>query len=154
MKAMELKKRVIEPTLFRLDMHSKSAVNLLLGTAAHESKMGEYLVQVNGPALGIFQVEPGTLEDIYRNYLAYRPSLLKRVEALRGVDMSREESLVSNLAYATAIARLVYRRVPEALPAYDDIPALASYWKMYYNTGLGKGKRQQFIDAFPAGVIH
>jgi hypothetical protein len=32
-----------------------------------------------------------------------------------------------------------YLVVPEALPKEDDIKALASYWKKYYNTIHGKG---------------
>ncbi len=153
MKPTELSEWVIMPTLLHLGMYSTSAENLLVGTVAHESKMGTYLKQVGGPALGIYQIEPATLHDIYDNYLAFRPSLLEKVEALRGKDLSREDSLVSNLAYATAIARLVYRRAPEPLPGFNDVAGLASYWKKYYNTYLGKGKRQQFIDAFPMEVI-
>ncbi|WP_422444221.1 hypothetical protein [Endozoicomonas sp. ALB091] len=153
MKPDELKQWVIKPTLLHLGMHSESAVNLLLGTVAHESKMGAFLKQVGGPALGIYQIEPATLEDVYKNYLSYRPSLLKDIEALRAEGMTRDQSLINNLAYATAIARLVYRRVPEPLPAHDDIAGLAAYWKKHYNTYLGKGNRQQFMDAFPAEVL-
>ena len=50
---------------------SQEAENLLMGTAAQESALGEYIRQLgNGPALGIFQMEPETFDDIVRNYLA------------------------------------------------------------------------------------
>ena len=64
-------KKAIEEVLDYLNLNSLSAVNLLLGTAAQESRLGEYIEQVNGPALGIFQMEPKTEIDIFRNFLTY-----------------------------------------------------------------------------------
>ena len=42
----------------------QSAIDLLLGTAAQESAFGTYLRQVNGPALGAFQMEPATFKSV------------------------------------------------------------------------------------------
>jgi len=56
-----------------------------------------------------------------------------------------EEQLIHNLAYATAIARVIYLRKPEALPAAFDIEGLAKYWKDHYNTYLGAGKVEDFV---------
>jgi len=36
--------------------------------------------------------------------------------------------------------------VPAAIPQYNNIPKMASYWKRYYNTILGKGKEIEFIN--------
>jgi len=52
--------------------------------------------------------------------------------------------LMVDLRYATAIARLVYWRVPKRLPEADDIEALARYWKTHYNTPLGAGHEADF----------
>jgi hypothetical protein len=63
---------LIQRTLQDLGMHSESAVNLLLGTAAQESQFGTYFRQIGGgPALGVFQMEPDTEIDIWDNYLRY-----------------------------------------------------------------------------------
>jgi hypothetical protein len=51
------------------------------------------------------------------------------------------------MAYATAIARLVYRRRPEPLPEASDTPGLAAYWKAHYNTPRGKGRPETFVNA-------
>jgi hypothetical protein len=49
---------------------------LLLGTALTESGDMHYLHQLgNGPALGVYQMEPTTHEDIYDNYLKYKKEL-------------------------------------------------------------------------------
>ena len=50
-------------------------VNLLVGTACVESNCGEYIKQINGPACGIFQIEPNTAKDIQENYIKYKPDL-------------------------------------------------------------------------------
>lgn len=48
-------------------------VELLLLTCAAESAMGKYIMQVGGPARGIFQMEPNTEKDIWENWLKYKP---------------------------------------------------------------------------------
>ena len=44
------------------------------------------------------------------------------------------------------MARLIYFRVPEELPANDDVIAQAKYWKKYYNTVLGSGTESGYIS--------
>lgn len=146
--ANQLRREVIRPTLEFMGMHSEAAENLLLGTAAHESHLGRYLHQLGGPALGIYQVEPATLRDVRENFLRYRPELHDRVRDLLGYRPSEERQLVTNLAFSTAIARLVYYRDPEPLPAAGDLEGLARYYKRVFNTVAGKATEAQFIQAY------
>lgn len=142
---------IIVPTLKYLGMESKVAALLLLGTAQQESRCGKYLKQVQGPALGVWQIEPATHHDIYENYLSYRPTMRKLIKGLSShysyhSEQYSDDDLVSNLKYACAIARLIYFRVSEPLPSdANDIDALAIYWKLYYNTTLGKGTIEEFV---------
>jgi hypothetical protein len=53
-RSYDLRQYVIRPTLQRLGLWSLAAENLLLGTAAQESKLGYYLHQLEGPALGLY----------------------------------------------------------------------------------------------------
>jgi hypothetical protein len=138
----QLKLYVVIPTLTDLNLWSDSATNLLLGTCAQESAMGTYLKQVVGPALGIYQIEPATHADVWDNYLRFKPDLAHKVLSLGKRD---DKSLITNLAYATAIARIIYLRVAAPLPGSADIEGLARYWKQYYNTPLGKGCVADFI---------
>ena len=122
--------------------YSYTALELLVLTAATESHLGTYLKQVNGPARGVFQMEPATESDIWKNYLEFRKPLATKVQSLRmGCHL---DDLVFNLAYQTAMARVHYFRAPAALPK-NNPQALAEYWKKWYNTDLGKGTPEKAV---------
>jgi hypothetical protein len=171
----QLRVRVIRPALSRIDLWSAAAEDLLLGTAAVESGCGRYLVQVGGgPALGIFQMEPATHDDLWENYLrfkfdtlglrvfnmterttrastAWRPLLGVSPHGFAGhtsIVCPSTDQLVTNLAYAAAMARVHYRRVPEPLPAAGDAAGMARFWKRHYNTPLGAGTEEKFLRAW------
>ena len=110
-----------------------------------------YRTQVGGgPALSYFQMEPATLEDLYHNYLDYRPDLRSRLDAYLPSDMHRIDALKNDDRYACAAARLQYARMPEALPNVADDMALAAYAKRYWNTNAGKATPGQYLDDFAA----
>lgn len=154
--AKQLRELVVEPTLEYLDPvipYSEDAVELLMMTAAHESRLGAYLKQVNGPALGIYQMEPATHRDIYSNFLHHRDNLCMLVQdldfsaCLTGEVWDAPE-LAVNLVYATAMARIHYYRVPEKLPPKEDIKAMAVYAKRYFNTSKGKATIEDYENAY------
>lgn len=146
------RKYIIDPTLQFMDLYSKAASNLLLGTAVQESRL-TYLRQLfDGPALGVYQIEPSTLSDIYTSYLSYKPELFDKLNYFRG-HQSNRDALVTNLAYATAVARVHYFRRPEILPDAGDIPGLARYWKIHFNTPKGKGTEREFIDNYKKYIL-
>lgn len=138
---------VIVPALQRLNLWSLVAQELLLGTALQESGLA-HLAQHGGPARGVFQVEPATHADVWATYLHYRPELLQAILALTAPWPDREAQLATNLIYEAAIARLIYRRAPEALPATPDPYAMGNYWKRWYNTAGGAGIAVQFADTY------
>ncbi|RLC86933.1 MAG: hypothetical protein DRJ03_07475 [Chloroflexi bacterium] len=144
---------LIEHTLQHINLYSVSATNLLLGTCAVESRMGTYVKQVAGPACGIMQMEPATEKDIWDNFLEYRASLSGDIFNLTGVNTYKPVALWGNLHYQIAMARVHYLRVPEKLPEYDDIDGLATYWKLHYNTSLGKGTITKFKKCYLNYVI-
>ncbi len=134
---------VIEPTLEDLGMLSTSAVELVLGTALQESHL-KYIKQLGeGPALGVCQMEPNTHDDIWKNFLAYRNVLSDAVLDIGGPE---PQELIWNLKYSVAMCRVHYRRVRSPLPQAGDVEGQAQYWKTYYNTELGKGTTQEYID--------
>ncbi len=149
----DLREVVVRPALKKIGRWSEAAENLLLGTAAQESQMGRYLRQINGPALGIYQCEPATHEDIFDNYLIYHGELLGAVTKLTVLHLPRTQQLAWNLMYATAIARIHYLRIKEPLPKADDIVSLGCYWKNHYNTHLGKGTVEEYVKSYTAMVV-
>ena len=151
MDAEQLKTYVIMPVLNFLAPEipfSYHAGNLLLGTAAQESRL-HYIDQLApgpGPAFGIFQMEAPTHDDIWFNFLSGKKALRDKVQ-LCSLDsafyIDGAAEMAGNLYYATAMARAHYYRVKEALPT--TLEGYARYWKRYYNTYLGKGKESEFI---------
>ena len=145
-------KNLIDRILKSLDLYSEHAVNLLLGTCAQESAFGTYIRQLGkGPALGIFQMEPATFNDIENNFLRYKPDLKVKIKQLSGISEMSPEQLEYNLVLAACMARVHYLRVPEALPT--DLTGYARYWKKYYNTHLGKGTEAEFINNYKKYVL-
>jgi hypothetical protein len=155
----QFKEHVVVPTLKYLDSeipYSEEAVDLLMLTCAHESRGGTYLRQkgmtgIEG-AFGVYQMEMATHRDIYENFLGGRKDLrwLITAKCYRQFDEC-EEDLTFNLAYATAMARVHYWRVAEALPSKDDtryMSKLGDYAKKYYNTHLGKATSSRYVTDY------
>src|SRR6266849_2351788 len=113
-RTQDLKTYVIIPALQVMgDKYSTDVnVQLLLATAAQESHMGEYLHQLNGPALGIFQMEPATFVDT-----------LNRADNIISAIYPRapSERLIYDLRYATVIARAKYFLDRPPLPQAGDV---------------------------------
>jgi len=152
---------VIRPALKAIGKYSQQAEEIVLGTALQESEL-TFLVQLgNGPARGLFQMEPPTHNDIWDNFLEYNNELAIKVAALSvTAEYSTDEhdklyvippqasELVWNLQYAAAMARMQYLRVKDPLPPAGDVPAQAVYWKEYYNTYLGDGTVEEYEESW------
>ena len=138
---------IIKPVLAKLGLGGDAAEELLLGTAVQESMNFKYRKQIGGgPAIGYYQMEPATHDDIWNNFLKYRAKLANDVSAfLASSTANKHLELETNDKYATAMARIHYLRVAAPLPAKGDLIAQANYWKQYYNTPLGKGLPKEYI---------
>lgn len=136
----QLREQIVAPVLRYLDLYSKAAEQLVLGTALVESH-GSYLKQLGkGPALGLWQMEPATAYDIWHNYLTFNLGLGAKVAGLMtALDTDDEVEMIGNLYYGCAMCRVHYRRVKASLPEAGDTLGLAHYWKSYYNTVKGAG---------------
>jgi hypothetical protein len=144
----QLRSLVIVPVLGQLGLDSPAARNLVLGTAAQESG-GAFLAQYpTGPARGFWQIESATHQDLLDRFLPSRPDLATTLAALRASEPAADQQLATNLAYAAAICRLLYFRIPEDLPAATDLPALGAYWKRWYNTEAGAGTAAEWTASF------
>lgn len=148
-KAIAFRDEIIVPALNAINLYSQAAAELLLGTALQESKL-VYRRQIGGgPARGLFQMEMATHDDIHANYLKYRSSLRNAVLHLKSsLTAKAEAELTDNDAYAAAMARVLYKRAPKALPQAGDVPGMAAYWKQYYNTPLGAGSVDQYVASW------
>lgn len=150
-KVEQLRELIIKPVLRDLVLYSDDAVELLLFTCAVESLGGTFLKQVNGPALGIYQMEPETHNDIWQNFISNHSSrTLIMVSNFDCIRTPSEERMVWDLRYATAMCRLHYARVKDTLPAAKDIDAVWEYYKKYYNTVHGAASKIKALIAYRA----
>ncbi len=153
----QFRELIIVPTLKDIGLYSPSAEELLLGTAIQESNL-THLVQLDGDdnpyddAVGFYQMEVGTHADIWDNYFNTRPEYAEYILQTCNVASSKPHvsCLAYNLRYATAMCRIHYRRVPDALPEPGDLEGMAAYWKTYYNTASGAGKVEDYINNWNA----
>lgn len=128
-------RELVRDTLTEIGLWTKPAEELILGTIAQESKMGRYIEQVSGPALGICQMEPKTYEWLQEVYHEKYPWILAPVKQLR-----------YNMWLAIATCRLRYMRDAHPIPA--DIDGQAAYWKRVYNTPLGAGTEAEYLKNY------
>ena len=143
-------KEIVEYSLYKLDCYSDDALALVVRTGMAESGYRALKGYGDGnPAIGFWQIEPATMYDMMRNYIAYRATYRKSLEELgmqfEGDDI--EISVMSNLAVQAALCRLHYRRDKHKIPSWDNLEEQGSYWKRVYNTKLGRGTVKHFVEA-------
>jgi len=156
MDAQQLLDCIIKPTHEYMggNYASKNASMLSLATAAIESKCGYYIKQVKGPALGPWQMEPATHDDIWLNCDAIQSDGSSKSQHLNvliqslGVFMNGDEDLAISPMYACAMARLKYSMDKEPLPDCDNIRAVFDYYKRIYNTPAGASTYEKFKQAW------
>lgn len=138
---------VLEPALRDTKTYSLDAMYLMMITALVESKLVHLRQLPDGPALGLFQVEPMTYLDVVRYCAERNNELGARILEycnLRSFPVD-PNILIHNLALNALIARVKYWMRPEPIPSYKDVEGQARYWKQYYNTNLGAGSVEDFV---------
>lgn len=147
----EIKKILVDNGYYTKDMYM-----LLLGTMAAESDMGRYNKQRPGPALGIYQMEPATQQDIWKNYLPAKKEMRKKIEASMWPMVPKKTQLQHNIKYATLMAVAQYTRACDRkninVPKDQDPWSLAWMWKMAYNTKNGRGTTTHFFQNYKTYV--
>jgi hypothetical protein len=127
------------------------AINQVTGTTK-ESDGCTYVVQLDGgPAVGFYQMEPNTHDDIWTNFLDYEPILSHAMYSVIGretVGVGSADEMIGDLIYATLMCRVDYYRNKLAAPLNTAI-GLATYWKDVYNTAGGAGQ----VDSASVGYF-
>ena len=151
MQAQQLLDYIIKPTLEYMGhgYNSKDAQMLLLATAAIESDCGHYIKQINGPALGIWQMEPDTHDDIWENCDALKKQdFAYTVACFNSCRNGLAELMITEPVYACAMARLKYSMDKAPLPNHKEIFEIYRCYKKIYNTHLGASTFQKFQFAW------
>lgn len=149
-----LRRAIVEPALAEIadaarmpHIAAPAAIDLVMGTAAAESEFTAIHQVGGGPALGCWQIEPATAEDVWINYIQYRPALKAAMGHVMTLGVPTRQ-LAADPIYGAIMCRLIYLRCPRPLPRHGDVPAYAAYWKAHYNTHLGAGTEQKFRETW------
>jgi len=142
-------KDIIDDVLNQLEKvgipNTEEARYLVFETGMAESGY-RHLEQIGGgPGISFWQLEIGTVADIWENYVLYRKPYIEALYKLGLVEDVLTFSVFTNIALAVAFCRLYYRRKPGAIPG--TMPGRAAYWKKYYNTAGGAGSVDHYIAA-------
>jgi len=156
----QFKNLILDPVLEEAGLYSPEASDLLLGTALVESNLKYFKQLGGGPALGYFQMEPATFNDIYDRYLSYHHKLKQIVEKFMVTSLSVFPvspelipiplkttqpfiQMMTNLPFAIVMARIKYLMIPRPIPKSSE--GQGGYWKTYYNTFQGKGTVDKYL---------
>ncbi len=141
----QFRELIVKSSLDDLLFYSKDVEELLIFTCANESLGGTYLHQAKGPALGIFQMEPSTYNDLWQNFINNNHSLLLRISSNFDHNVHNEARLIYDLRFATAMAACFYMRIRKPFPAYDDVNGIWEFYKLHYNTMKGAATKDTAI---------
>ena len=150
----EIRDLIIVPTLADFgkggfSFNKSACIDLVYGTALAETGLRD-LEQERGPALGFWQMEPATHDDIWENYLKYDSALrttLINVCALRDPYNYEPPNhpLIFNLRYGCAMCMIHYHRYLKTIPT--DLKGQAEAWLKTYNRG-GKGSIEHYLETW------
>lgn len=150
----QIRDHVIVPTLAKAQSMNKGkssidgdvAQDLLLSTIAAESG-AEYIAQFGGgPARGIFQMEPETLEDLVNVLQPRHADKFQMLQAFCPPGMKFKDALYGVLPFQVIACRLQYWRHPDSLPLQGDKDGLWVYYKRFWNTEAGDTTRQEYDE--------
>lgn len=134
-------------SLLPANLNTLNRRQIVLGTGWKESGYTHVRQIGGGPALGFWQMEPDTHDDIWKNYLSHRPDLKAAAETAAGQPDPIAELLVVNPIYSAIMCAIQYRRSPILLPVAFDAFGQACMWKKAYN-GPGAGVVSEAVQYF------
>ncbi|MBQ1759457.1 MAG: hypothetical protein IIZ94_07230 [Prevotella sp.] len=106
-----------------------------------------------GIAKSFWQIQPATYNDLFVNFLSYRPELLNAVNTMLRRSPNDgtpppDELLLYNMRFAALICALIVYRSPLALPQLGDTNAQVDFWLQSYNTREGAGTYDRAYPCF------
>lgn len=142
---------VITPTLKELGLWSPPSEKLVLCTFQAETQFNAVRQDLGkhryGKGYGLPQMEKLTFDDHVEHMEKRNPEIMELIIKICNLNEFPDvEALTWNDRLAVCMTRYHYKRVVEPLPAVDDLKGMARYWKKYYNTPMGAGTVEGFIE--------
>ena len=145
----DLRELIVRPALEQLNEWSQSAEDLLLGTAAQESKLGFRMRSGHDNGQGLYNISARAHLKIWDEYLVKDPELASRLRGLASQHQflkSPHTELIYNLSYASGVAWMIYKRCHLKLPDKASVHELANFWLNYYRAKDGTNGVDQNIN--------
>ncbi len=151
MNRVQLQREIITPMLNEipkgLTRESLLAVTMII---AHESRRGEFICQVGGPALGVIGMEPETHnstwkwgDSIWDN--AHNAGIISDDEWRRNIHPPAER-LIYDLRYNVFMCRQRLFMKFEALPS--DMVSMSIYLKRNWNSVMGAATNKSYLEDY------
>ena len=122
---------------------NNSAVNMIIETAVVETGLGRIEDKTpTGAGLGITQFDKIPFDDIRDRSWKLREKILKDLKV--DISLVKWEELKYNPFLSLLFTRLHYWLKGDPIP--KTIEERAAYWKLHYNTKLGKGTVEHYLE--------
>lgn len=148
----ELRELIIKPCLQLLNEDSETVENLLLGTAAQESLLGQHCFCQKTNGLGIYRITAEKHRELWDKYLVQFPDLASLQRGLASQQQflkNPHAELITNLSYSTGMAWMIYRRAGIDTGKPLEFPALATLWVNHFDNGTGAARNtDDFIQTY------
>jgi hypothetical protein len=120
----------------------ETAKEMIIETAIAETGLGQIEDKTVGAGMGVTQFDHFPFEDIKKRNMRLQPKILKEL----GIDIALVEwdDLRYNPFLALLFTRLLYWLKGDPIP--KTIEERAAYWKLHYNTKLGKGTIAHYLE--------
>ena len=128
--ANELRDHIIRPTLAYLGVDNPRAETLMLNAALLSNHF-----RGDDERLGVYCIAPQQHRQIWDEYLAFNPDLASEVRSLasqRWFLENPDRELIANIAYATAVAWMLFSISGMTLPEVDDLEGQARVWQRLF----------------------
>lgn len=119
-----------------------TAHKLIYETGVVETGFGKIKDTTVGAGMGVTQFDKLPFEDIKRRNMHLKDKILKELNV--DISLVEWEHLRYNPYLSLLFTRLFYRLRPEVIP--ETIEERAKYWKKFYNTELGKGTPEHYLE--------
>lgn len=144
-----LRECIVSGTVFAGCRVTEDVIQLLMETAAAESRCGKYDIPHKARGShGAFQITElsakDTLEWLKRSDWDMWRTLM---EDCYDPDDTLVGNLTTNVEFAAAVAWLIYRRMGGKSPDISTREKRAALWKRVYNTPLGSGSEAGYMRA-------
>ena len=148
----ELRELIIKPCLQVFNEDSETAENLLLGTAAQESLLGQHCFCQKTNGLGIYRITAEKHRELWDQYLVQFPELASLQRGMASQQQflkNPHNELITNLGYSTGMAWMIYRRAGIDFQKPLEFTSLAALWAAHFDNGTGATRHaDDFVQTY------